>query len=106
MEHASGVGVMAMASNERRMQAVLKSRMATYRAELGRLDEAWEELSAASAELGADPQLTLYPARPRGPGSCRFEAIERQRVRLAELVFHIPLDDGRQTRRCSSIASS
>jgi hypothetical protein len=50
---------MAMAANERRMQAALKSRMATYRAELGRVDEAWEELSAASADIGSDPQLTV-----------------------------------------------
>ena len=59
MEQASQVGGMAMAANERRMQAALKCRMATYRAELGLLDEAWEELSAASAEIGSDPQLTV-----------------------------------------------
>ena len=59
MEQASQVGGMAMAANEKRMQAALKLRMATYRAELGRVDEAWEELSAASAEIGSDPKLTV-----------------------------------------------
>ena len=50
---------MAMAANEQRMLAALKLRMATCRAELGRLDEAWEELSSASADIGSDPQLTV-----------------------------------------------
>jgi tetratricopeptide (TPR) repeat protein len=59
MDQASQVGGMAMAASERRMQAALKLRMATYRAELGRLDEAWEELSSASADIGSDPKLTV-----------------------------------------------
>ena len=59
MEQASRAGAMAMASNEGRMQAALKRWIATCQAELGRLDQAWENLSEATAELTADPKLIL-----------------------------------------------
>jgi tetratricopeptide (TPR) repeat protein len=59
MEQASQVGVMASSFHERRVQAALRKEMATYKAELGRLDAAWEDLTLATSELGADPKLTL-----------------------------------------------
>ena len=59
MEQASRAGVMAIASNEGRMQAALKKSIATCQAELGWLDQARENLSAATAELATDPKLLL-----------------------------------------------
>ena len=45
--------------HERRMQAVLNWTVATHCTELGRLDQARDNLSAATVELGADPKLAL-----------------------------------------------
>ena len=59
LERASRLGVLMSSFHERRMQAVLNMNMATGRALLGRLDQAWDNLSTATGELGADPRLAL-----------------------------------------------
>jgi tetratricopeptide (TPR) repeat protein len=59
LERASSLGVLMSSFHERRMQAVLNMNMATGRALLGRLDQAWDNLIAATGELGADPRLAL-----------------------------------------------
>jgi tetratricopeptide (TPR) repeat protein len=59
MEQASRVGIMASSFHERRIQAALRKEMGAYKTELGRLDEAWDDLAAATGELGEDPKLVL-----------------------------------------------
>jgi tetratricopeptide (TPR) repeat protein len=86
MRHASQVGGLAMASNEQRIQAALKLRIAIYRAELGRVDEAWEELSAASAEIGSDPKLTV-PCEAAWSFLLALRSDREAAVRRTELVL-------------------
>lgn len=59
LEQAGRTGVMASAFFERRMQAVLKTWKAVYKAELGRLEEARDDLREAVSELHRDPKLGL-----------------------------------------------
>ena len=56
---SSNLGRLDLAHYERRMQAVLNMNMATHRALLGRLDQASDNLCAATGELSADPKLAL-----------------------------------------------
>jgi tetratricopeptide (TPR) repeat protein len=86
MEHASRVGVLSLASSERRVQAVLKAWMATCRAELGRLAEAWDDLREAVTNLAHDPKLGLVCEAAR----IRLLAHQGQReetIRLAEALL-------------------
>ena len=87
MEQASRVGVMASSSSERRMQAVLNKWMATYQAERGRLDQAWDNLCAATAALGTDPKLVL-PCEAAWAWLLALRGDREAAVRRAELVQH------------------
>ena len=87
MEQASRVGVMASSSSERRMQAVLNKWMATYQAERGRLDQAWDNLCAATAALGTDPKLVL-PCEAAWAWLLALRGDREAAVRCTELVHH------------------
>ncbi len=56
-KQAAKVGVKASAFHERKMQAALNRSIAMIQAELGQVDEAWENLTSASADAGDDPRL-------------------------------------------------
>ncbi len=92
LEQASCIGVLMSSFHERRMQAVLNMTMATHRALLGRLDQAWDNLTAATRELGADPKLAraceaawAYLMARRGD---RESALRRTNLVLQELDEH------------------
>lgn len=59
LERAGRSGVLPNAFYERRVQAVLKSTMAAYKSELGRVDEAREDLREVESELAPDPKFGL-----------------------------------------------
>ena len=59
MEQAIRVGVLASAFHERRRAAAFKTWLAVYKADAGRLAEAWPDLRDATAELQDDPKLSL-----------------------------------------------
>jgi tetratricopeptide (TPR) repeat protein len=87
LEQASRVGVLASSFHERRVQAALRTEMATYRAELGRLDEAWDDLCAATAELGQDPKLVL-PCEAAWAWLLALRGEREASVQRSELVLH------------------
>ena len=87
MEHASRIGVMANSFHERRMQGALRTWIGTFKAELGRLDEAWEDLCAATAELGADPKLVL-PCEAAWAWLLALRGERKASVQRSELVLH------------------
>jgi tetratricopeptide (TPR) repeat protein len=59
MEQARRICAFPSSAGERRMQAAYKKSIAVYKAELGRLDEAWTDLREAVSELGKEPRLGL-----------------------------------------------
>jgi tetratricopeptide (TPR) repeat protein len=87
MEQASRVGVRASSFFEGRMQAVLRKEMAGYKAELGRLDAAWEDLAQATSELGTDPKLVL-PCEATWGWLLALRGEREASARRSEMVLH------------------
>jgi tetratricopeptide (TPR) repeat protein len=87
MEQASQVGVRASSFFERRMQAALRKEMAAYKAELGRLDAAWEDLAQATSELGTDPKLVL-PCEATWAWLLALRGEREASARRSEMVLH------------------
>jgi tetratricopeptide (TPR) repeat protein len=55
---AGQAGMLPSSSAERRMQAIVKLQLAHYRGDAGQIDQAWDELGEAKAELGHDRRLS------------------------------------------------
>ena len=57
LQQAGKVGVLQTSSAERRVQASFKMHIASYRVDLGQIDQAWDDLRQAKLELERDPRL-------------------------------------------------
>jgi len=99
MEHAERVGVAEVATIERRMRAVFRSRTAIYKAELGRHDAAREDLEVATAELASDPKLGLMCEAARVRLLALAGRREEAREQAASVLGRLDgLPDDRATR--------
>jgi tetratricopeptide (TPR) repeat protein len=73
---AGRAGVLPSASAERRMLGIVKLQLAHYRGEAGQIEQAWDDVRQASAELKYDPRLSAACE----VASIRLTAIQGERA--------------------------